>query len=885
MNELILTCQNEQRRDRIRQQELNGLDYLEVSEDQKSLFVYFIGSLPQNLTIDNVRIEGGQRIRGLQVKQIEPEPKDDPTVDSYLKVMVDHPGDFSTYTLRLVKSKLEPQPPIGFDPRYAQLQFSFKAGCPSDLDCKSEFICPPEEWIEPEINYLAKDYASFRQLLLDRLALIMPDWQERHVPDLGITLIELLAYVGDYLSYYQDAVATEAYLNTARQRISVRRHVRLVDYRMHEGCNARTWVWLDTSEDYPLNNADKLFNLENIEFITSYQNAPPSGTILKSEDLKNISASQYEVFEAIFPQEIKLYKAHNQINFYTWGDRQCCLPKGATSATLRDNWVLPSPPQTKQTSKQKQQPDPCDEPDSPEPPQPERELHLQVGDILIFTEVKGVKTGEEADADPAHRQAVRLIKVELIEDTLYQEGDDQENSTQNLPIPLVEIEWAAEDALPFPLCISAVGTPPECCLIDNISVARGNVILVDYGRKVKDEELGTVSEKESIARCEDEGEPAEIAIAPAVFRPHLKEAPLTFSQPLLEPEIKQAPASRLLKQNPRLALPQVIKLTGTTTDGNNSEETNWIPQLDLLASNSQDPHFVVEMDNDGRAQLRFGDGELGKMPIVGTRFDAIYRLGNGLSGNVGAETISHLVIKETSLSGVTITPHNPFPAQGGTDPEPLAEIKLFAPYAFKKELQRGITAQDYADIVMRDFKTQVQRAAATLRWTGSWYEVLVVIDPLSAETASRELLEAIAQHLYPYRRIGHDLAVKTATYVPLDIAMTVCVKSNYLRGQVKAELLKVFSDRILTDGRRGFFHPDNLTFGEGVTLSKLVATAQAVSGVENAIVTKLQRLAEEPNGEIENGILPLNPLEIARLDNNPNFPEHGKLTLDLRGGR
>ena len=65
------------------------------------------------------------------------------------------------------------------------------------------------------------------------------------MPDLGVTLVELLAYVGDYLSYYQDAVATEAYLDTARLRISVRRHARLVDYAMHEGCNARAWVCVE----------------------------------------------------------------------------------------------------------------------------------------------------------------------------------------------------------------------------------------------------------------------------------------------------------------------------------------------------------------------------------------------------------------------------------------------------------------------------------------------------------------------------------------------------------------------------------------------------------------------------------------------------------------
>src|SRR5262249_58142942 len=114
------------------------------------------------------------------------------------------------------------------------------------LDCKPQETCPPAPLTEPELDYLAKDYASFRQLILDRLTLIMPDWKERHVPDLGIALVEILAYVGDYLSYYQDAVATEAYLDTARQRISVRRHARLVDYHMHQGCNARAWVCLQT---------------------------------------------------------------------------------------------------------------------------------------------------------------------------------------------------------------------------------------------------------------------------------------------------------------------------------------------------------------------------------------------------------------------------------------------------------------------------------------------------------------------------------------------------------------------------------------------------------------------------------------------------------------
>src|SRR4029453_5462372 len=67
-------------------------------------------------------------------------------------------------------------------------------------------------------------------------------WTERTPADAGIALVELLAYVADELSYRQDAVATEAYLATARRRTSLRRHARLVDYLVHEGSNARAWV-------------------------------------------------------------------------------------------------------------------------------------------------------------------------------------------------------------------------------------------------------------------------------------------------------------------------------------------------------------------------------------------------------------------------------------------------------------------------------------------------------------------------------------------------------------------------------------------------------------------------------------------------------------------
>jgi predicted phage baseplate assembly protein len=234
---------------------------------------------------------------------------------------------------------------------------------------------------------------------------------------------------------------------------------------------------------------------------------------------------------------------------------------------------------------------------------------------------------------------------------------------------------------------------------------------------------------------------------------------------------------------------------------------------------------------------------------------------------------------------VKITPRNPMAARGGTAPEPSAEVKLFAPHAFRTTLERAITAEDYAELVMRDFGRRVQRAAATLRWTGSWYEVLVAVDPKAEVEEEHSLLDEIGRHLRRYRRIGHDVRVALACYVPLDIEITVCVQPDYLRAHVKAAVANLLSNQKLPDNSCGFFHPDNLTFGQGVFVSKIVAAVQSVSGVESVIVKKLKRLDEAMEDVPQDGVLKFGPLEVARLDNDPSFPENGVLTLNVGGGR
>jgi hypothetical protein len=954
-----MICQDDTRRDRVRahrnaegRRDLNGLDYVEVADDQTTLTAYFLGKLPPYLRVDkpglikHLRIEGGRRIRDIRVVDVDPHVEPDPELDDYLIVYVDKPGDFSTYTLRLIDL-------AGIDRRYDRADFSFKVNCPSDLDCAAPDRCPPPQLDEPDINYLAKDYASFRQLILDRLALIMPDWQERHVPDLGIALVEVLAYAGDHLSYYQDAAATEAYLDTARQRISVRRHTRLVDYHLHEGCNARAWECVETDQDFAIQP-------DEVYFITGLaQTANITGRALIPGDLREIGVNTYEVFEPLVAdrkQTLQMRAVHSQIPFYTWGERECCLPQGTTSASLRDQWLYqddkPHDAGTAYVAAQRPiEPKPIE----PKPAEPsidpkklKRKLDLHVGDVLIFEEVIGPKTGIPADADPRRRCAVRLTKVTLNEDPVIPVPVAVGDVKLPWATPVVDIEWAAADALPFALCLSAIVPALDCQYVEDISVARGNVVLVDHGRTLQPPEpIGQVPLKTTQAVCECEGEPGDIMLIADRFEPRLSKAPLTFSQPVT---FDHASAKQLLLQDKRAAVPNIylISIPGAL-DGTQplfdwadlNDATNlaksillegwspatyhrgirlsprtqrllsearspdnisnelagalqadlqamldcWTPQSDLLGSGPDDRHFVVEIDNDGVAHLRFGDDEFGQRPAPGTAFFAVYRIGNGTRGNVGADAISQLVSRST-LSGPTIHARNPLPATGGVDPEPIAEAKLYAPSLFRKQLERAITADDYAKIAKRDFDLALQRAAAQLAWTGSWYEAEVAIDPIGAETTSDPLEHAVATRLdHSYRRMGHDLRVEAARYVPLDIEVAVCIKPDYLRGHVKATLLDVFSNRALPNGELGFFHPDRLTFGDGVYLSQIVAAAQAVEGVDSVTVTKLQRLFEAPNQEIANGVLPLGPFEIAQVDNDPSYPEHGRFTLVMQGGR
>ena len=889
---------------------LNGIEHVEVSDReapsqdlrQRTLYVRLLLSAP-GLSVDNVQISGGDRIPTVGVEWVAPATAlpagEDPSlVDgitdpaTMLLIRTDSQGDFSFYTFKLVATATD-APPVGFDPLLAEIRFSFKVECEADFDCRPGNRCANHVAESPPIDYTAKDFGSFRRLMLDRMSLLAPNWVERTPADLGMALVEMLAYVGDELSYRQDAVATEAYLETARKRTSLRRHARLVDYQVHDGANARVWATIQPT-------GDGVVVAAQTGLLTRVPGTPaivePGG-----RNHREALAAGAETFETVEPTV--LYQSHEQLDFWTWGDVACCLPEGATSATLLGH-----------------------------------HLELKAGDVVILREMVGPETGQPEDADPEHRMAVRLTHVASSTDPSGGLFLTPPTLSANASLDVTEIEWDEDDALTFPLCVSVEDLPGVA-----VSQVFGNVVLADHGRTVVDEDLGSVPGPilSTITGSSEHCAPDVREPIPVRYRPTLSQWPVTNATaspaspvadsptnaaidaelaaltvgPALEEWLgarsfgfstsdpirggddhwsisdgtdlvvlersagtltafgRPGPASAVLISDVRKATP-VVSLDGTVPAGTDT----WQPQLDLLASSADSREFVVEVEHDLSATLRFGDGIHGRRPEVDTAFTATYRVGNGTAGNVGPLALAHIVTTATDLVAV----NNPLPATGGVEPEATDAIRRDAPAAFLIQ-QRAVTEADYAEVTER--RKEVQRAAATFRWTGSWHTVFVTADRAGGLAVDAPFETRVRTHLEPFRMAGYDLEVDAPRFVSLEIELSVCASPDHFRSHVEVAVLARLTSGVRADGTLGLFHPDRFTFAQPVYLSAIIAEVQGVPGVQSVTADKFQRLRDDATDAVDTGVLEMSRLEIARLDADPNYPERGLLTIDVGGGK
>jgi hypothetical protein len=842
----------------------NGIDYLEVDAtpgetNQRILRVYFIAPGPAAASnkvtsmlddldgnTDAFIILGGTRVRNVRVLEAQ-------RVEDHIELLVDRPGDFSDYTLRVVY----PGGAFPLDVFYAEVTFNFKAGCPARFDCRQPLTYPPETPADLFVDYMAKDYDSFRQAMIDLLPKLIPNWTERRAADLGMTALELMAYVGDQLSYYQDAVANEAYLETSRQRISVRRHARLIDYQMHDGLSARTVIHIEISAG-ELVLAAQPDEDRIVRVITQVEglNLPH---VIPSDREDEALAATGTVFEihlrradpSVSRPVDALHMHHdlNELTLYNWRNQIASLPAGGTSADIVGDIKY----------------------DASVPGQDDL-WRLKENDLLLFEEVFDPYTGERLLADPNRRHLVRLTKVETVVDELASE-------LEGSPVTVTRVYWDTADALPFRIWISNVTDDGDS--LEQVSVARGNLAIADYGR----------SFTEWYPREPEPGnDVGGIRVGSRAFRFRLQEGPLAHSVPL--ETLAERPASELRRTNsdPHQGVPAIHRIDSITKDASGAERRRFwqVAMPSLLDSDRFAEDVIVETDNAGRANLRFGSNEYGAVPDDNSFFEIRYRVGVGTQGNIGADKLAYIVQHDdvgamTSIASV----RNLLPAWGGSPPESMEEVKRLAPAAFRASIKRAVTEADYAQVT--ELHPRVERALAVFRWTGSWHTVFIRVDPKDTEEIDDELRQELVQWVSQFAMTGYDIEIIDPIYIPLEITIEICVEPGYFTGDVERTVLEVFSNRRLPDGGTGFFHPDNFTFGQRLYISKIYEAVEQVAGVQSATITGIHRQdATDPEGEtranLARGYISVGEFAVIRLDNSPNFPENGILQLIMLGG-
>jgi len=841
MSDMQQHCGTSQRRQRVAASsvtmaglEVNGIDFVEVidrvapSEDlrQRILELNFLkpdgvsdAGVPV-LETDNFVITGGSRVKGIEVLTVE-----QGSTPNQLRLTLDQRGDFSPYELAVRATATVSDPPANMDDRLSVVTFYFKVECPSDFDCVEDDAVERAREEGPPLDYLTRDYEGFRRLMLDRMAVTVPDWTERNPADLGVTLVEALADAADRASWFQDAVATEAYLGTSRLRQSLRRHARLLGYKPNEGSNARVAIAVTAS-------ANHLSGGPAIAKGTRFLSAPSSGSAVypvavprDPETVEAMISAGAMMFEAM-EDLVQLRPAQNRMLLHDWGDEACCLPAGSTQA-----WLVREGPT----------------------------LGLALEDLLIFEELIpfGGAPGDFPDRD--HRQLVRLTEVETgIVDNV-------------LGIQLVRIAWHADDALAFPLSLQGGPANPG-------AVAIGNIVIADEGRSLDFTQDPALALEDGIALAVGgEGGVIPDDGAGTALRVRLATGQLVRARPHDAQTAVTLAATHMMQPSGE-AIAEVQLVGGGQA---------WQSQPDLLSSDRFAANFVIEPRDGGGNYARFGDNVLGREPSPSTQFEARLRVGGGTRGNVGADAIRHCITDDGSKIG---TIRNPLPAIGGSDPENKEAIRIAAPHAFRKQ-RRAVTPEDYARAAAEH--PDVVRAYARRRWTGSWHTITLAVDLVGGAAVNSDFARDLKRFLEERRLAGHDLRIINPLFVSLDIALFVCVRPEFYAPDVEKELLRVFSAKALGSGTFGFFHPDQLDFGEDVILSPIIARAMQVEGVqwigmtdhEGNRVGRFRRMDQADFDHDDTGVIPVSDGEIARLDNDPNYPDHGLIRFHVDGGR
>jgi hypothetical protein len=745
-------------------------------------------------------IAGGRRVvAGPLAGQVQTITVSGNAADNFMELTVKPIGDYSVYTLQIDHANI--------DPLFSSIRFKFRPGC-FNADCSPDWRRAAPAPTDPRIDYLNKDYDAFRHTMIAAMMERVPGWRATSEADLDEVLIDLLSAAADELSDFQDRTVQEGYIGTARQRVSLARHARLMDYHIQQGNQASTWIALELA---PAQQG--LIAARDVSVRSGVTDQSPTSQTFVSGDPQNVDALL------------------NRMGLYTWSDALPSLEKGATTADLKLAIGGQAAANTVTGL-------------------------IRSGKVrrLLVQEWLNPSTGQPADRDKKKRQLLQLL--------------DGNTGATTMQDPLtteffVRVNWRTEDALLVNYCFTVQCTPK----VENVSQFHGNLLEVFQGevRSIEfDDPQGSIAPG-AFAYERDEQHGALCRLPPELLA--YRDTPPGGDTPPLSTLYSSASSSA-----------EWGEILVRTTSGTEI----WREKPDLIHSDDSDEqgnHFVVETDELGNSVIRFGNGTNGKRLPDLARVLVHFQTAFGLDGNVGCDSITHIVSGPPLLGQASCW--NPFDVTNGRAPEPVEKIIRRAPEMFRFRQLRAVTLADY--VRRAEELPEVSRSSASYGWTGSWRTVRITIDPKGGVLLDDQLRRKLASYLDAVRLIGEDLELRPPIFVPLEIHVSLCVAPDFWPQDLRFIIEQEFSTGYTPDGRMAFFHPDAWTYGQTLFVSQILGRLQAIAGVEHILRITMKRWNDRTGTSAE--VIPVQANEIILVNSDPDRMEEGFIDFDLQGGR
>jgi len=804
------------------QTHIAGLHYINVDSSQIVLDVHFYENIPDleqhlgNIAPSNIRIYSEHpsaapkelAVHTTQWLQVGNPP------NKVLRLTLQVAGGFYLYRIHIEHPLL--------DRFFNDVAFSFKASCPQDFDCQPQpQQCPPKEEVDFPVNYLARDFESYREALLDFAQQRYPHWQDRLEADVGMMLVDIMSALGDELAYYQDRIAREAYLSTATQGRSIRQLARLVDYQVHNGRGASGWIDVTVSSGaHNISAGSRVWALsehgERIYFEVGH------GAI-----------DTFHNFPSKTPLPFNVRKDFNHFTPHIWDEDHLCLEKGATSAHIKGDFTT-----------------------SPN--------ELSVGKWLLL------RTSPLSPNNPPRTWMIRLTQVTKTKDYLSAPGGED----------LTHIAWEKAQALPFPLHLKELNIRGNLLpLTAGMTKTQRFVIGMDP-EQLPIPEQEKVGIQRAIERVGPNGKILYRMTLDASQEQDLVWLgdDLQNTQPELLLEEAQYTLGWSTQHSPWKWRPSLLQASSSLpTDRHYTLEQGSWGRIAGFWNNGKENVYQDYVSNKGNT-LRFGDGDFGSIPPSGTIFQVTYRLGNGPRHNISAGTITHF---DASAWNFVTSISNPLPTTGGNASESPEEVRLLAPEAFQAETYRAVRSEDYKEAAER--LDWVQQAGATARWTGSWLSMFTTADAKDAFAISAAQQDELHHQIQRFRQANQDVAIQEARYANLDLKIAICIHTNASRKAVKDDVTTALFGHPATKAE-GFFSPNNFSFATPLHRSALESTIQKVTGVHSIGTIQVRRRGWFDWKPFVEWTYTVGSNEMIRIANNPDNPAFGSVQLQIVGG-